>query len=111
MLKKPCLYGSVLRFEGQQPFCTTLKPPCYRCLHPESPPPETRPSCAEAGVFGVVQGLIGAKFQATETLKLIAREALLGRLLLFHALMKFKELKISQNTQYSICGKNPSIAI
>lgn len=112
MLKKPYIYGSVLRFEGQATvFAPHLEAPCYRCLHPEPPPTGTIPSCAETGVFGVVPGLIGI-IQATETLKLIAQvgKPLFGRLLLFNALdMKFKEIKIRPDPQCPICGNNPGI--
>ncbi len=112
MLKKPYIYGSIFRFEGQASvFAPHLDAPCYRCLYPEPPPPGTVPSCAEAGVLGVVPGIIGI-IQATETLKLAAQigKPLLGRLLLFNALdMKFKELKVRRDPQCPLCGKTPTI--
>src|SRR5512137_1724558 len=72
LLRKPNVYGSIFRFDGQASlFAPHLGGPCYRCLYPEPPPPGTVPSCAEGGVLGVLPGLIGL-IQATETLKLIA---------------------------------------
>ncbi len=112
MLKKPYIYGSIFRFEGQASvFAPHLDAPCYRCLYPEPPPPGTVPSCAEAGVLGVVPGIIGI-IQATETLKLAAHigKPLLGRLLLFDALdMKFKEIKVRRDPQCPLCGNTPTI--
>lgn len=112
MLKKPNVYGSIFRFEGQASlFAPHLGGPCYRCLYPEPPPPGVVPSCAEAGVLGVVPGLIGM-IQATEVIKLAAGVGtpLIGRLLLFNALeMKFKEIKVRKDPECSLCGKSPSI--
>src|SRR5213592_231645 len=92
--RKPNVYGSVFRFEGQTTvFAPHLGGPCYRCLFPEPPPPDTVPNCAEAGVLGVLPGIIGM-LQAIETIKLIVGigEPLLGRLLYFDALkVKFRE--------------------
>jgi adenylyltransferase/sulfurtransferase len=112
LLKKPNVYGSIFRFEGQ---ATVLAPhlggPCYRCLYPEPPPPGTVPSCAEGGVLGVLPGIIGL-VQATEILKLIlgAGQSLLNRLLLFNALeMRFREIKIRRDPGCPICGENPHI--
>src|SRR6266545_1635380 len=97
LLKKPNIYGSIFRFEGQASvFAPTLGGPCYRCLFPEPPPPGMVPSCAEGGVLGVLPGIIGC-IQATEILKLIigAGETLSGRLLHFDALkMKFREFNL-----------------
>ena len=71
LLKKPNVYGSIFRFEGQASvFAPHLGGPCYRCLYPEPPPPGEVPSCAEGGVLGVLPGIIGL-IQATEALKLI----------------------------------------
>src|SRR5262249_10112750 len=93
--RKPNVYGSVFRFEGQTTvFAPHLGGPCYRCLFPEPPPPESVPNCAQAGVLGVLPGIIGM-LQAIETLKLILGigEVIVGRLLHFDALkVKFREL-------------------
>ena len=88
LLKKPNVYGSIFRFEGQASvFAPHLGGPCYRCLYPEPPPPGMVPSCAEGGVLGVLPGIIGC-IQATEILKLALGKgnSLVGRLLLFNAL-------------------------
>ncbi len=112
LLKKPNVYGSIFRFEGQASvFAPHLGGPCYRCLYPEPPPPGMVPSCAEGGVLGVLPGIIGC-IQATEILKLALGKgsSLVGRLLLFNALdMKFRELKLRRDTQCPLCGDNPSI--
>jgi len=112
LLKKPNVYGSIFRFEGQASvFAPHLGGPCYRCLYPEPPPPGLVPSCAEGGVLGVLPGLIGL-IQATEILKLIlgAGASLLNRLLLFDALqMNFRELKLKRDPQCPLCGEQPTI--
>jgi adenylyltransferase/sulfurtransferase len=112
MLGKPNVYGSIFRFEGQASlFAPHLGGPCYRCLFPEPPPPGSAPSCAEAGVLGVLPGIIGT-IQATEALKLAlgCGESLLNRLLLFDALgMRFREIKVRPDPGCPVCGKNPSI--
>src|SRR5262249_48103186 len=112
LLKKPNVYGSIFRFEGQASvFAPHLGGPCYRCLYPEPPPPGLVPSCAEGGVLGVLPGIIGC-IQATEILKLVlgAGSPLLGRLLLFNALdMKFRELKLRRDPECPVCGEHPSI--
>jgi sulfur-carrier protein adenylyltransferase/sulfurtransferase len=112
LLKKPNVYGSIFRFEGQASvFAPHLGGPCYRCLYPEPPPPGMVPSCAEGGVLGVLPGIIGC-IQATEILKLaIGRGgSLVGRLLLFNALdMKFRELKLRRDPECPICGEHPTI--
>jgi len=112
LLKKPNVYGSIFRFEGQASvFAPHLGGPCYRCLYPEPPPPGMVPSCAEGGVLGVLPGIIGC-IQATEILKLaIGRgSSLVGRLLLFNALdLKFRELKLRRDPQCPVCGENPTI--
>jgi adenylyltransferase/sulfurtransferase len=112
LLKKPNVYGSIFRFEGQASvFAPHLGGPCYRCLYPEPPPPGMVPSCAEGGVLGVLPGIIGC-IQATEILKLaIGRgSSLVGRLLLFNALdMKFRELKLRRDSQCPVCGEHPTI--
>jgi adenylyltransferase/sulfurtransferase len=112
LLKKPNIYGSIFRFEGQASvFAPHLNGPCYRCLYPEPPPPGMVPSCAEGGVLGVLPGIIGC-IQATEILKLALGKgsSLIGRLLLFSALeMKFRELKLRRDPQCPLCGDRPTI--
>jgi sulfur-carrier protein adenylyltransferase/sulfurtransferase len=112
LLKKPNVYGSIFRFEGQASiFAPHLGGPCYRCLYPEPPPPGLVPSCAEGGVLGVLPGIIGL-IQATEILKLIlgAGVSLLNRLLLYDALeMKFRELKLRRDPQCPVCGEHPTV--
>ncbi|MGI0128948.1 MAG: molybdopterin-synthase adenylyltransferase MoeB, partial [Thermoplasmata archaeon] len=106
LLGKPTVYGSIYRFEGQASVFDARRGPCYRCLYPEPPPAGMVPSCAEAGVLGVLPGLIGT-VQATETVKLLlgAGEPLIGRLLLFDALsMRFQELKLRKNPECVLCG-------
>src|ERR1700684_2762394 len=118
ILKKPNVYGSIFRFEGQAtvfaypggPFSDS-RGPCYRCLYPEPPPPGLVPSCAEGGVLGILPGLIGL-VQATEVIKLIlgVGEPLIGRLLLIDALgMKFRELKLRKNPDCPVCGTHPTV--
>jgi len=111
-LGKPNIYGSVFRFEGQASvFAPHLGGPCYRCLYPEPPPLGTVPSCAEAGVLGVLPGLIGT-IQATETLKLCLGQgdSLMGRLLLVDALaMRFREVKVRRDPECSLCGERATI--
>src|SRR3989475_5768841 len=112
LLKKPNVYGSIFRFEGQASvFAPHLGGPCYRCLYPEPPPPGMVPSCAEGGVLGVLPGIIGC-IQATEILKLALGKgsSLIGRLLLFDALeMKFRELKLRRDPECPLCGDKPTI--
>jgi sulfur-carrier protein adenylyltransferase/sulfurtransferase len=112
LLKKPNVYGSIFRFEGQASvFAPHFGAPCYRCLFPEPPPPGAVPSCAEGGVLGVLPGIIGL-IQATEILKLALGigSSLAGRLLLFDALnMKFRELKLRRDPQCPLCGEHPNI--
>jgi molybdopterin/thiamine biosynthesis adenylyltransferase/rhodanese-related sulfurtransferase len=112
LLGKPNLYGAVFRFEGQASvFAPHLGGPCYRCLYPEPPPPGAAPNCAEAGVLGVLPGLIGI-VQATEAIKLILGlgTPLLGRLLLYQALdLQFRELKVRRDPHCAVCGEHPTI--
>src|SRR5213594_2714249 len=109
---KPNIYGSVFRFEGQTTvFAPQLGGPCYRCLFPEPPPPESVPNCAQAGVLGVLPGIIGM-LQTIETLKLILGigKVLIGRLLHFDALKaKFRELNLRRDPLCPVCGENPTI--
>jgi len=110
--RKPNVYGSVFRFEGQTTvFAPHLGGPCYRCLFPEPPPPDSVPNCAEAGVLGVLPGIIGM-LQAIEAIKLIVGigEPLVGRLLHFDALkIKFRELNLRRDPECPVCGENPTI--
>jgi sulfur-carrier protein adenylyltransferase/sulfurtransferase len=109
--RKPNAYGSIFRFEGQASVFATAEGPCYRCLHPEPPPPGLVPSCAEGGVLGVLPGIIGT-IQATEAIKLILGigEPLIGRFLIYDALkMRFRELKLQKDRDCAVCGTNPSI--
>src|SRR5471032_1051500 len=111
-LKKPNVYGSIFRFEGQ---CTVFAPhlggPCYRCMVPEPPPPGLVPSCAEGGVLGVLTGIIGV-MQAIEAIKLIIGlgEPLIGRLVHFDALkLKFREFKLRRDPKCPVCSEKPTI--
>src|SRR5438876_4333073 len=112
MLGKPLVYGSIYQFEGQaSAFMPGKDTPCYRCLFPQPPPPGAVPSCAEAGVFGVLPGIIGC-IQATEAIKLITGlgDTLEGRLLLFDALdMEFTTVKLRWDPDCPVCGKSPTI--
>src|SRR6266852_2096122 len=111
LLKKPNVYGSIFRFEGQATVFAYEGGPCYRCLYPEPPPPGLVPSCAEGGVLGILPGMIGI-VQATETVKLILGKGspLVGRLLLYDALqMTFQEFKVRRNPKCPVCGDNPSV--
>jgi molybdopterin/thiamine biosynthesis adenylyltransferase/rhodanese-related sulfurtransferase len=108
---KPYVYGSVSRFEGQVSVFGFRGAGCYRCLYPEPPAAGVAPSCAEAGVLGVLPGIIGT-LQATEALKIILGigDLLVNRLLLFDALaMKFRELKLHRDPACPVCGKHPTI--
>ena len=110
--KKANIYGSVHQFEGQiSVFAPHLGGPCYRCLFPDPPPADAIPSCAEAGVLGVVPGLIGV-MQAVEAIKLILGigDSLVGRLLHIDALsLRFREFKVRRDRDCPVCGENPSI--
>jgi adenylyltransferase/sulfurtransferase len=110
LLGKPNVYGSIYRFEGQASVFDARHGPCYRCLFPEPPPPDLVPSCSEAGVLGLLPGLIGT-IQATETVKLILGigETLVGRLLLFDALeMRFREVALQKNPGCALCSAHPT---
>ena len=111
LLKKPNVYGSIFRFEGQATVFAYQDGPCYRCLYPEPPPPGLVPSCAEGGVLGVLPGVIGT-IQATETIKIILGrgQTLKNRLLLYDALdMRFRELKLQRDRECPVCGDHPTI--
>ena len=110
--RKPNVYGSVFRFDGHSSvFAPHLGGPCYRCLFPEPPEPGTVPNCAEAGVLGVLPGIIGM-IQSIEAIKLIlgVGEPLVGRLLSFDALrMKFRDFKLRRDPECPVCGDAPTI--
>ena len=111
LTKKPNVYGSIFRFEGQASVFWAERGACYRCLYPEPPPPGLVPSCAEGGVLGVLPGIVGT-IQAAEVLKVIlgADGILLNRLLTFDAWrMKFRELKLRKNPDCAICGEHATI--
>lgn len=110
-LKKPNIYGSIFRFEGQATVFKPYEGPCYRCLYPEPPPPGMVPSCAEGGVLGILPGTI-AMIQATEAIKIILGKGttLVGRLILYNAMeMKFREVKLKRDKNCPVCGDNPTI--
>ncbi len=111
LLGIPSVYGSVYRFEGQASVFDVRKGPCYRCLYPSPPPPDMAPDCGDAGVLGVLPGLIGM-IQATETLKLLLGigDPLIGRLLLVDALrMEMREMRFEKDRTCPACGDHPSI--
>lgn len=109
-LGKPCVHGSIYRFEGQVSVFWPARPgdpgPCYRCLYPEPPPAELAPSCAEAGVLGVLPGVVGL-LEAIEAIKLIVGmgEPLVGRMLHYDALgQRFTELKMARDANCVVCA-------
>ncbi len=111
LLGKPYVYGSIFRFDGQVSVFGGRDGPCYRCLFAEPPPPDLVPNCAEAGVLGVLPGIIGS-LQAAEAIKLLLGigEPLIGRLLLFDALRgHFRELELQADPACPVCGPNPSV--
>jgi len=108
---RPCIHGSVYRFEGQLSIFATADGPCYRCLFPEPPADGSVMNCAEGGVLGVLPGVIGT-LQATEAIKwLLGRgRSLAGRLLIVDALdLEFRELKLLRNPDCPLCGTQPTI--
>ena len=107
----PLVYGSIYRFEGQLSLFGTAGGPCYRCLFAEPPAPELVPSCVDAGVLGVLPGIIGV-LQALEAIKWIAGigESAVGRLVLFDALaLRFREIAIRRDPACAACGDAPTI--
>jgi molybdopterin/thiamine biosynthesis adenylyltransferase/rhodanese-related sulfurtransferase len=111
LLKKPNVYGSIFRFDGQASVFWPPHGPCYRCLYPEPPPPGEVPSCAEGGVLGILPGVIGV-IQATEAVKLVLGkgEPLVGRLLHYDALqMRFREYRVRRNAKCPMCSDSPTI--
>lgn len=108
---KTVVHGSIYQFDGQVSVFRPREGPCYRCLFPAPPPPGTVPSCAEAGVLGVLPGVVGS-LQALEAIKLIVGigRPLIGRLVLFDALeMEFSEVRIRRDPGCPVCGDNPTI--
>jgi molybdopterin/thiamine biosynthesis adenylyltransferase/rhodanese-related sulfurtransferase len=118
---KPVAHGSIFRFDGQVTTFISDKAakklgmpeagPCYRCLYPEPPPPHLAPSCQEAGVLGILCGIIGT-LQATEAIKILLGRGttLAGRLLTYDSLkMKFRELRLRRDPSCPVCGPKPSI--
>ncbi|HEY2407091.1 MAG TPA: molybdopterin-synthase adenylyltransferase MoeB [Polyangiaceae bacterium] len=109
--KIPVVHGSIFRFDGQVTTFMPFQGPCYRCLYPEPPPAHLAPSCAEAGVLGILPGVIGV-LQATEAIKIILGKGdpLIGRLLTYDSMrMSFRTLKLRRDKGCPICGENPSI--
>jgi sulfur-carrier protein adenylyltransferase/sulfurtransferase len=117
-LKKPLVDASIFMFEGQvtvyqpeQPELGIQGGPCYRCLYPDPPPPGEVPSCAEAGVLGVLPGIVGS-IQAIEAIKLLLGigDSLIGRLLMIDTLdMSFRVLKVQRDASCPVCGQEPSV--
>jgi adenylyltransferase/sulfurtransferase len=111
LLGKPNVYGSVYRFEGHVSVFDARHGPCYRCLHPQPPPPKLAPNCAEGGVLGVLPGIVGT-IQATEAIKLLLGigKPLIGRVLMVDGLnMKMQELVLRKDPQCAVCGEKPSV--
>lgn len=111
MMGKPLVSGAILRFEGQVTSIIPGEGHCYRCLFEEPPPPGLVPSCQEAGVLGVLPGVVGA-LQATEVLKLILRKGkvLKNELLIYNALeVTFRKVRVERNPRCPVCGENPTI--
>jgi sulfur-carrier protein adenylyltransferase/sulfurtransferase len=111
ILGRPYVYGSILRFEGQVSLFDAASGPCYRCLFAEPPPADLVPGCAEAGVLGVLPGIIGS-LMALEAMKWVlgAGEPLIGRMLLFDALRsRFREVSIRKDPECPVCGENPTV--
>ena len=107
----PVVHGSIFRFEGQVTTFWPKQGPCYRCLYPEPPPAHLAPSCAEAGVLGILPGVIGT-LQATEALKVVLGlgDPLVGRLLTYDSLrMSFRTLKLRKDDDCIVCGPNPTV--
>ncbi|MCS7057534.1 MAG: molybdopterin-synthase adenylyltransferase MoeB [Meiothermus sp.] len=111
LLDKPLVYGAIHQFEGQLSVFHHQGGPCYRCLFPSPPPPGAVPSCAEAGVFGVLPGVIGS-LMAAEAIKVLIGlgTPLSGRLLLYEALEpRFRVLRLARRADCPVCGENPSV--
>ena len=110
LLKKPYVWGSIYRFDGQASVFWAEYGPCYRCLYPEPPPPGMVPSCAEGGVLGVLCASIGS-IQTTEAIKLITGigEPLIGQLMIYDALeMSYRKIKVRKDPKCPLCSEKPS---
>jgi len=110
ILKKPYVWGSIYRFDGQASVFWAEYGPCYRCLYPEPPPPGMVPSCAEGGVLGVLCASIGS-IQTTEAIKLIAGigEPLIGQLMIYDALeMSYRKIKVRKDPKCPLCSDKPT---
>ncbi len=112
LLGKPLVHGAIYRFEGQMAvFDAARGTGCYRCLFPQPPPPGAMPSCAEAGVFGVLPGIVGS-MMAFETIKLVLGigEPLIGKLLIFEGYdMSFRKVNLRRNPDCPLCGDRPTV--
>ena len=111
LANKPYSHGGILQFDGQTMTVVPGDSACYRCIFPEPPPQEVIPTCSQAGVIGVLPGVLGT-IQATEAIKFLlgAGELLTDRLMTYNALrMRFREIAIRKNAKCPICGENPSI--
>ncbi len=109
--RKPLVYGSIFRFEGQATVFNPPAGPCYRCIYPDPPEEGAVPNCAEGGVLGVLAGVVGS-IQAAEAIKILLGkgQSLMGRLLLYDALeASFETLNLKRNPQCPLCGNEPSI--
>lgn len=111
LLGKPDVYGSVYKFGGYVSVFDARRGPCYRCLHPEPPPPELAPNCVEGGVLGALPGIVGS-IQAAETIKLLLGigDPLVGRFLTIDGLvMAMKEIILHKDARCAVCGNNPTV--
>ena len=110
LLKKPYVWGSIYRFDGQASVFWAEYGPCYRCLYPEPPPPGMVPSCAEGGVLGVLCASIGS-IQTTEAIKLLTGigEPLIGQLMIYDALeMSYRKIKVRKDPKCPLCSEKPT---
>ena len=111
LLKKPYVWGSIYRFDGQASVFWAENGPCYRCLYPEPPPPGMVPSCAEGGVLGVLCASVGS-IQVNEAIKLLTGigDPLVGKLMIYDALeMEYRKLKVRKDPACALCGENPTV--
>lgn len=109
--QRPDVYGSIFRFEGQVSVFAAPSGPCYRCLYPEAPPPESTPTCAEGGVLGALAGIVGS-WQASEALKMLLAigEPLVGRLMLVDSLLaRVREVRFERDPYCVLCGERGTI--